>query len=98
MNYILLYTISKGLKVGITAILARHTVHLGGLHIHKLFGIVEKSDASIHKTAEIAIQRILSKKKTMKVLQMMQVLFIDKVGQVSSQLMAILDVILRTIR
>ena len=61
MNYILLYTISKGLKVGITAILARHTVHLGGLHIHKLFGIVEKSDALIHRTTKIAIQHILSK-------------------------------------
>ncbi len=89
---------SKGLKVGITAMLALCAVHLGGLHIHKLFGIVEKSDASIHNTAGIAIQRILSKKKTMKVLQMMQVLFIDKVGQVSSQLMAILDIILRTTR
>ena len=33
MSYIILYAISKGLKVGISAIQACHTVHLGGLHI-----------------------------------------------------------------
>ena len=60
MNYIMLHELSKGLKVERFAMLVRPAIHLGGLHIHKLFGIIEKSDASIHKTAEIGIQRILS--------------------------------------
>ena len=89
---------SKGLKVGISTMLVRRAVHLGGIHIHTLCCIVEKCDASIHCTNELAIQRILTKKKTMKVLQMIHILFMDEIGQVSSQLMAILDVILRTIR
>ena len=52
MKYIMLYAMAKGLKVGVTSMLARRAVHLGGLHIHKLFCLVEKSNSLIHHTAE----------------------------------------------
>ena len=34
INYIILYAISKGLKVGVSAMQAYHTVHLRGFHLH----------------------------------------------------------------
>ena len=54
---------AKGLKVGVTAMLTRRALHLDGLHILKLFFLVEKSNLSVHCTAELAIQYILTKNK-----------------------------------
>ena len=63
MNYIMLYAMSKELKVGVTAMLAQRIVNLGGLHIHKLFCLVDKSNSSIYRITKLAIQHILTKKK-----------------------------------
>ena len=52
----------EGLKVCVTVVLFRHAIDLGGLHIHKLVYLVEKSNLSIHCIAELAIQRIINKK------------------------------------
>ena len=98
MNYVLLYAMSKGLKVGISAQQACRAVHLGGLHLHKLFSLPVKDQASIHRLAELAITRLISKPKLLRVLQMVQVLFLDELGQVSSEMLAVLDIILRKVR
>ena len=67
VNYVLLYAMSKGLKVGISAQQSYRAVHLGGLHLHKLFSLPVKDQAAIHRLAELAITRLISKPKLLRV-------------------------------
>ena len=48
LNYISVYAMSKGLKVAMTALMAKRAVHLGGIHLHKLFYLPVKRNMHIH--------------------------------------------------
>ena len=96
MNYIILYTISKGLKVEVYAMQACRAVNLVVLHLHKKYR--SENSTSMHCLAELAITKIIGKPNNLKILQMTQTLFIDKLGQVSTEILAVLDIILRKVR
>ena len=96
--YILLYVISKGLRVCSTSVMAKRSNSLGGLHIHMLFQLPIKNIASLHRLAELAANGLMRKPEYLKVLQTLNVLFIDEIGQVSSELLSTLDILLRYIR
>ena len=48
--------------------------------------------------AEIAIVKLLRMPKKLNVLRSLNILFIDEIGQVSAELLSVLDIILRRIR
>ena len=77
---------------------ACRAIHLGGLHLHTFFCLPVKNNASIQRLAELAITKLIGKPKNLIILLMMQVLFIAELGQVSTEILAILDIILRKIR
>ena len=98
MQYILLYAISKGLLCIPIAMMARQSVFLGGKHIHKLFKIPTENNLSTHQKAEIAITRLLHDPKRLAIVLKLNFLFFDEVGQLSSEMINVLDIIFRRIR
>ena len=96
--YILLYIISKGLRVCSTSLMAKRANCLGGIHIHLLFQLPCKNFSSLHRLVESAVNGLLRKPEYMEVLKSMHVLFIDEIGQVSAELLSTLDILLRQIR
>ena len=89
---------SKGLLCVTTAMMSRRSVFLGGKHIHLLFGIPIEKNLSSQRMAEIAITKILRDPKKLNLLRKIDVLFIDEIGQLSSELLAVIEIILRRIR
>ena len=80
--YILLYVISKGLRVCATSLMAKRSNSLGGIHIHMLFQLPCKNMSSLHRLAELAINGLLRKPEYIRVLKTIHILFIDEIGQV----------------
>ena len=95
----MLYAISQGLLVCLpTAVMARRSVFLGGWHLHKLFLLPTAKNLSPHRTAEIAITKILRNTKTLNMLVSVDILFFDEIVQLPAELLGVLDIILRRIR
>ena len=93
--YSCLYVIGKGLKVIATSMLYRRSVHLGGTHIHKLFSLPVNNSLSPQRMVELVILKLLRNPVKHNVLQTINIIFIDEVGQVSAELLSVLDMILR---
>jgi hypothetical protein len=70
--------------------MARRSIQLGGKHICFLFGIPIDDNMSVHRKAELAIQKILRSPIKLNFLLSLDIIFIDELGQLSSDLMAIL--------
>ena len=98
MNYIALYTISKGLNVGVTAMMSQRAIHLGGIHIHKLFALKVSGRMTLHQMADAGIDKLLKDPVLLHTLKNLHVILIDEIGQVSAEMLAILDIILRKVR
>ena len=96
-NIIALYAISLGLNIGITASMSQQAVQIGGVHIHKLFGIPVNKKLSLHFLAETAISNLLRKPERLYILKVLNILIIDEIVQVSSELLALLNMILQYI-
>ena len=94
LNYIAIYAMSRGLKIAVTALMDQRAVHLGGLHLHKLFYIPVNKRLTLHRVAEASIQSLFQHPVTLTILQMVDVLFLDEVGQISSEMLSCLDLIL----
>ena len=58
-NYCALYAMSKGLKVSMTALMAQRAVHLGGIHLHKLFYLPVHKNMSVNKVGDFALKGLL---------------------------------------
>ena len=97
-NIIALYAISLGFNVGITASMSQRAIQIGVLHIHKLFGIPVNKKLPFHILSETAICNLLRKPERLYILKVSNVLFMDEIGQVSSELLALLNMILQNIR
>lgn len=98
MQYSTLYAVSCGLKVATTAMMSCRAIHLGGQHVHKLFCINTKRDVSIQRKAELATLKLMQDTVKMNILLMTDVLFIEEVGQMSADLLSLLDLIIQNVR
>ena len=78
--------------------MARRSIQLGGKHIAYLFGLTIEKNMSPHQRAERAIAKLLKHPKKLNFILSLDILFIDELGQLSSELIAILDIIVRKIR
>ena len=87
-----------GLKVMTTSLMAERAVHIGGIHIHKLFNIPVKQNASVIRVAELSIVSLKRHPEKLQILQMMDILFFDEIGQLSANMLSCLDIILRRVR
>ena len=56
--YSCLYAISKGLRVLSTSMMSRRSIHLGGLHIHKLFSLDVGNNMSPQRMAELSFIKL----------------------------------------
>ena len=94
----MLYAISSGFFALTTSMMARRSVHLGGKHIHYLFCLRIEIFLSPPRMAEIAIVKLLRMSHKLNVLRLLNILFVDEIGQVSAELLSVLDIILGRIR
>ena len=79
--------------------MSKRAMVLGGIHIHQLFKLPRAtSGMNIHKIAELAYTNLLQHPELILILWILNILCIDKLGQFSSELLAILDMLLRIIR
>ena len=98
MMYCMLYAISRGLLVITTSMMARRLIALGGKHLHHVFMIPTESSLSIHRRAEHAIDRITKNSEKLNLIRTLDVLLLDEIGQLSAEMLSVLDMILRRIR
>ena len=78
--------------------MARRSIQLGGKHIAYLFGLTIEKNMSPHQRAERAIAKLLKHPKKLNFILSLDILFIDEFGQLSSELISIIDIIVRKIR
>ena len=78
--------------------MSKRAIQLGGVHIHKMFCLPGNNKFSLSRLAEIALISLTSKYNKYYFLQVLDIIFIDEIGQVSSELIATLDVILRRLK
>ena len=97
LSYAVLYALQKGMRVGMTAMMAKRANILGGIYMHKLFKLSCKKQLNLHRVAELACMSLMKNPEMIQVLKVLNVLFIDELGQISAELLSTLDIILRKI-
>ena len=97
----MLYCLSQGLNVISTALMAARASSIGGVHLHPFFSlnvVRNKSFIKPMRLAELALEKIMRKPHLLYPLLTVDVIFLDEAGQISAELLAVLDIILRHIR
>ena len=90
---------SKGLRVSTTALMAKRSLQLGGLHWHKILNLPTKRNLSTHRRAELAILKLLQEDPAkLDFIRTLNILCCDEMGQVSSEMLVTIDIIFRLIR
>ena len=93
-----LYAICSGLAVAATTLTGKRSAELAGEHIHIRFNILPNSPYGIAYQAEIAYQKLLKDPEKLALLQRLDLLLLDEMGQIAAMLLAIMDYIMRRIR
>ena len=96
--YMALYAISKGLRICMSSVMCKRSISLGGTHIHLLFGLTVTKNTTINRNVELALINLLNNNEKLLFLRTLNVLFLDEIGQISTELLCIMDIILRRIR
>ena len=78
--------------------MSKRAIQLGGMHIHKMFCLPGHNKFTLYRLAEIALISLFTKIERYRILQVLNIIFIDEIGQVSSELISTLDIILRKLR
>lgn len=90
---------AMGLNVSMTSLLADRSMSLGGVHLHLMFKIpVSDSAMNVNRLAELTIIKFHKSPTSLYYLRQLDVLFCDEGGQMSCDIWATLDIVLRTIR
>ena len=100
MCNIMAYAICQGKKCAITALTSQRARTVGGEHVHLMFGIPVSSGnvTSSSETFQIAQLNLMKKPVRMVALKRLQVLFIEEIGLFSSELLAVIDRLLRALK
>ena len=96
--YCIVYAISCGLDCLTTAMMARRATSLGGTHWHRFFCLPIDSKLTPQRIAELALTKIEQKPVLMNGFQSLDVIFADELGQLSSEFVAAINIILCRIR
>ena len=81
-----------------TAMMAKRSIQLGGKHLRKFFCIPIRNNIPAYRKAELAVLDILRNTKKLEFVLTVDVYFIDELGQISADLLAVIDIILRIVR
>ena len=98
MQMACVYSICQGLTTIITAGISERANALGGCHIHKLLSIRRVSLDNIYKAADDAIIRLHRNPEKLFLLRTLDVLCIDELGNLSAELLAVMNIIFQSIR
>ena len=98
MSYCIMYGLSRGLCCMTTAVLADRAFLLGGQHFHKLFKLPVRNSRSPQRLAEMSVIALQKQPKKLALLRYLDVLFVDELGQLSAEMLSVLDIVLRRIR
>ena len=99
MEYVLIYSVSKGLTSTTTSHMARRAIQLGGKHVSYLFGIpYSQSYLTVQRRADLALIKIMKKPELQNFLRSLNVLFADKFAQTSAEMLGVLDIVFRNIK
>lgn len=98
MAHSIIYCLSKGLLPMTTAMLADRAFMLGGRHLHMLFKLRVRDRGPPHRLAELAVISLQKKPELFEFIRRLDVLFVDECGQVSAELLSVLDIIVRKVR
>ena len=98
MSHSIIYAMCQGLTCMTTAFLADRAFLLGGQHFHKLFKIPVREGKTSYRMAEMAIISLQRNPKMLSLLRYLDVLFIDECGQLSAELLSVLDILMRRLR
>ena len=93
-----LLSMSRGLNTGLGTVMSERGKQLGGQHLSKWFLIPVNERATPGRLAELAIARLVRNPKQLALIRSLDVLLIDEFGQVSAEMIAVMDIILRRIR
>ena len=99
MQYIILYAASKGLTIVTTAIMSKRAIFLGGIHWHQLLCIPHTTNGlSVHRTAELAICKLLRDPVKLDFIRCLDVIAADELGQLDDKFMGVTNLIFKQIR
>ena len=59
LSYAVLYALQKGMRVGMTEMMAKRANILGGIYMHKLFKFPCKKQLNLHRVAELACMSLM---------------------------------------
>ena len=90
--------IAKGLNGSITCLSGERAQQLGGEHVHKMFKFrVNRSKVPEHMASQ-SINALLRDVTRFTDLERLEVLFIDEVGQLNSELLCAMEIVLQHVR
>jgi hypothetical protein len=94
----LVKAVSMGLTCTVTALMAERAQSLGGEHLNRVFCIPVNNQCNTSRLAELALIRMEKHPKRLEFLKTLDVLHFDEFGQLSAELLSVMDVIMRKIR
>jgi predicted GIY-YIG superfamily endonuclease len=98
MLLLMLYAMTLGLNVCVTALLSERAIQLGGKHLHWLFMLPVRESSTPGRIAELAIAALFKTPWKLELLRRLDVIFLDELGQISAETLSVLDIIFRRIR
>ena len=99
--FLLHHALCLGLNCATTAVMGERATQLGGVHLHDLFCLPGRTGKEMPsgQIAEIALSRMYARNQVkVEVLRRLDVLLLDEMGQLSAELLTVLDIILRRLR
>ena len=94
---VLSYALMNGLVSMVTSLAARRANHLGGEHIHRLFGIPVKN-LSASKMAEEAVLKLTRDPKRLNLVSSLQFVILEEISVVNAELLAAMDIVLQRVK
>ena len=99
MQYCLIHSFAKGLFGLPTSVMSRCSVFLGGTNIDHMFCLpFDNKDVSPYWIAELDITIIKCFPEKVNMLLILDVLFLDEIGQLPVEVLSTLDIILQRVR
>ena len=97
---VVLYSLLRGIRIAVTATMSERARVIGGEHFHWLFAIpVTTSDYETAATLAVkTITALGTRPERAAFLKRLDVLFFDEIGQLSSEYLAVMDIVLRNLR
>jgi predicted GIY-YIG superfamily endonuclease len=96
--YCMLYGLSQGLFMMSTALLADRANVMGGIHMHKMCHMAPKKSWTVQMIADNAIRKIICNPLSLALINSIDALCFDELGNISTQLFSAIEIIFRTVR